>query len=209
MLGDLQRILVALDGHNPWITHYFETGAGVRLQMSDQPFHAVLRKGTAGYAFHQQIVVVIKELEAMLLASDQREFLAQQFLRQIEPGELQALTAPGVAVQAETRRRDTELGLAAITSGEKAANNREGFGGNVDIKTKIIDRFADYRAGLDDADFGHRRRLPAEHAVEVGKTEHVVLFRLDLHQRIRHVHRRRQHRVGNAGHHERTGERAY
>ncbi|MNZ56084.1 hypothetical protein D3C78_740230 [compost metagenome] len=144
----------------------------------------------------------------MLLAGDQREFLAQQCFRQIEPIDLQALTAPGVAVQAQTRRRYTELGLAAITSGEKTANEREGVGGDVDIKAKIIDRFADHRAGLDDADFGHRRRLPAEHAVEIGKPEHVVLLRFDLHQRVRQVHRRRQYRIGNAGHHEGAGERA-
>ena len=38
------------------------------------------------------------------------------------------------------------------------------------------------------------------------KPEHVVLFRLDLHQRVRQVHGRRQYRIGDTGHHERTGE---
>jgi len=134
-------------------------------------------------------------------------FFAQQFLGQIELRKLQAFTAPGVAAQAETRRRDAEFGLTAIAPGKKAADQREGVGSDVDVQAQIVDRFADHRAGFDDADFGHRRRLPAEHAVEVGKTEHVVLFRFDLHQRVGLIHRRGQNRIGHTGHHERAGER--
>lgn len=208
LLGNIQRILVTLDGHDSWIAHHLEAGARVRRQLSDLPLYTVFRERLASDTFDQQVVVFIEQLESMLFTGNQREFLALQFFRQIEPVDLQALTAPGVAVQAETRRRDTGLGLAAITSGEKTANDREGVGGDVDIKAQIIDRFADHRAGLDDADFGHRRRLPAEHAVEIGKPEHVVLLRFDLHQRVRQVHGRCQNRIGNAGRHEGTGERA-
>ena len=206
LLGDIQRILVTLNGHDPWIAHHFKASARVGLQALDQTLDAVLGEGFAGDALDQQVVVVIEQLKVLLLTSNQGELLAQQFFGQIEPGELQTLAAPGVAVEAKTRRRHAELGFTAITPGEKTADDREGIGGDVDVQAQVVDGFADHRAGLDDADFGHRRRLPAEHAAEVGKTEHVVLFRFDLNQCVRQVHRRRQYRIGNTSGHERTGE---
>ena len=106
----------------------------------------------------QQIVIVIEELESILLVGNQREFLAQQFIWQIELFDLQALAAPGITVHAETRRRNTfRGGIVSITSRKKTADDGKGVGRYDDIKAQIIDGFANDRAGLDNADLGSRR----------------------------------------------------
>src|SRR5690606_5238113 len=177
----------------------FEDHARIAAELGHFDHKGILLRRLANPATKQLVVIRPTDNVGTRSIGD---FQGQRYVHQmrgnIEPLELQMLSAPAVTVEAERRWCDSIRTVTTKSACNRIADKREALRLDADIELKLLYCGANHCPRSEQGYFSGRNHTPTCQGSEIGQTRNRRHLRFHLNHGLRLVNRSRQLDVGHA-----------